>query len=164
MNIFVLDLDYEKAAAYHCNKHVVKMVTETAQILSTALNLNGIALPGAYKPTHTKHPCVQWAAHCMESFLWTAQLGVSLCKEYTKRYGKVHASQEVIAACRPYYLCLPNWPPKMRPQCMPEIYRGNDVVYAYRSYYLGEKLHFAKWPEEPHWVKEYRDAERDLLG
>jgi hypothetical protein len=36
MNIFVLDTNPAKAAKYHNNKHCVKMILETAQLLSTA--------------------------------------------------------------------------------------------------------------------------------
>ena len=36
MNIFYLDNDPKVAAEMHCDKHVVKMLVEYAQILSTA--------------------------------------------------------------------------------------------------------------------------------
>ena len=51
MNIFYLDPDPVAAAQMQCDKHVVKMALETAQILSTVLG-------GPYKPTHAKHPSV----------------------------------------------------------------------------------------------------------
>ena len=41
MNIFVLDDDIEKCARYHCDKHVVKMILESAQMLSTVSRENG---------------------------------------------------------------------------------------------------------------------------
>lgn len=60
MNIFVLSLDPFEAASMQCDKHVVKMVLETAQILSTVKTLlNEEGAP--YKPTHVNHPCVTWA-------------------------------------------------------------------------------------------------------
>ena len=36
MNIFYLHENPEICAEYHCDKHVVKMILETAQMLSTA--------------------------------------------------------------------------------------------------------------------------------
>lgn len=36
MNIFLLDKNPEKCAAYHTDRHVVKMIVETAQLLCTA--------------------------------------------------------------------------------------------------------------------------------
>lgn len=36
VNIFMLDLDPRAAAQAHCDKHVVKMILETAQLLSSA--------------------------------------------------------------------------------------------------------------------------------
>lgn len=42
MNIFFLDRNIRKCAAYHCDKHVVKMILESTQLLSTALHLNGL--------------------------------------------------------------------------------------------------------------------------
>ena len=40
MNIFVLDNDPKKCAEAHCNKHVVKMILEHAQLMCTAHHLN----------------------------------------------------------------------------------------------------------------------------
>lgn len=43
MNIFVLDYNPKFAAEYHCDKHVVKMILESAQILSSIHRLkNGV--------------------------------------------------------------------------------------------------------------------------
>jgi hypothetical protein len=59
MNIFLLDSNIKKCAQYHCDKHVVKMILESAQILSTVLRLNGV--DQGYKTTHANHPCTLWA-------------------------------------------------------------------------------------------------------
>ena len=58
MNIFVLDYNLEKCAQYHCDRHVVKMILESAQILSTALRMNGIVK--GYRLTHINHPFTVW--------------------------------------------------------------------------------------------------------
>ena len=36
MNIFYLDKNFQVNAKLHCDKHVVKMIVEYAQLLSTA--------------------------------------------------------------------------------------------------------------------------------
>ena len=58
MNIFHLHKDPKICAEYHCDKHVVKMILETAQMLSTAINEHsmGIAQDRLYKPAYPKHP------------------------------------------------------------------------------------------------------------
>ena len=63
MNIFVTnDCPIISAQALD-NKRVVKMVLETAQLLSTAIFINSnVAYDNIYKATHIKHPCTIWAA------------------------------------------------------------------------------------------------------
>lgn len=149
MNIFVLDRDPIRAAQMQCDKHVVKMCLETAQILST---ING----GPYKPTHAKHPCVLWAGENRANYLWLWGHGMALGDEYRHRYGKFHKCHSVILS-----LNIP--PERLRGteigkrsafvQCMPEVYRGEDAVEAYRRYYRAEKAGFAKWTrrDRPDW-------------
>ena len=93
MNIFVLDLDPQRCARYHCDAHVNKMLTESAQILSTVLG-------GPYKPTHEHHPCVKWAGHSIHNLAWLLALGEALGVEFEHRRGKKHASSMVIAELR----------------------------------------------------------------
>ena len=45
MNIFILDRDPKVCAQYHCDKHVVKMILETAQMICTVLNEVGHETP-----------------------------------------------------------------------------------------------------------------------
>lgn len=142
MNIFYLDRDIDRAVRYHCDSHVVKMSLETAQILCTALHRYG--LPAPYKPTHAKHPSVLWAGDSLEHFRWLKQFGKTLCAEYTFRYGKRHASENVIDA-------LPDSPPlpvagwTAPPQAMPDACKRKDPVEGYRVFYATEKASFAKW-------------------
>lgn len=144
MNIFILDTDPHKAAAYHCDKHVVKMILESTQILSTVMNING--LKGPYKSTHINHPCVKWASESRDNYKWLYRLLGALFNEYHKRYfPKVHACSKFYS-----YLTIPDSIPDKGPtpfvQCMPEQYRNyGDPVMAYRNYYLNEKRSFAKW-------------------
>ena len=55
MNIFFLDWDTEKCAKYHCDKHVVKMILETAQLLCGAPHVTHQA-PTKYRPSTDQVP------------------------------------------------------------------------------------------------------------
>ena len=143
MQIFILDVNPILAAQYQADKHVVKQVLETAQILST---ISG----GPYKPTHANHPCVKWAALNRTNFSWLRRHGLALCAEYTHRYGKVHKSQSVIENARP----LRDMPIGISEfvQCMPDEFKDKDPVVAYRKYYHSKQ--FAQWNKSrpaPYW-------------
>lgn len=145
MNIFVLDYCPVQAAQDQCDKHVVKMVLETAQMLSTVQNAFGMET--RYKPTHGKHPCTLWAMQTGGNYDWLVKHGQALSEEYTRRYRKVHACDEMLRkelARNPLgdfrgdiYTSFA--------QAMPEQYRARSAVVAYRRYYLEEKAGFATW-------------------
>ena len=119
MNRFILSTDPVEAAQMHCDKHVVKMILEEAQMLSTAHRvLDGTmrieeryvqgSLPARfrkvkkwvhpnpdldavlYQATHINHPCAAWSRVCRDNYLWGYELLDNLCSEYTYRYGKTH--------------------------------------------------------------------------
>lgn len=104
MNLFLLNKNAIKAALDHCDKHCVKMILETCQLLYSAWHVNR---PGAcdvphrddpcphkpYKCTHKNHPSSKWVRHTRAHYDWAVKLGFALCKEYTRRYGKVHKCQ-----------------------------------------------------------------------
>ena len=92
MNIFFLDKDPVKAARMQCDKHVVKMVLETAQMLSTAARAQGHDV--GYKSAYPKHPMTLWVNQSADNFRWAWLHGMSLAKEYTNRYDKIHKLQE----------------------------------------------------------------------
>jgi hypothetical protein len=130
-----------------CDKHVVKMVLETAQILSTIAG-------GPYKPTHQNHPCVLWAKENRTNFNWLCRHGIELCREYSHRYQRRHKSQDVIEQIA-WGTDPEDLPVGISPfiQCMPEQYRGKDPVVAYRKYYHS-KSNFAVWNKgrtAPYW-------------
>lgn len=153
MNIFYLHKNPEKCAKMHCDKHVVKMILETAQILCTCHWKNNSEAP--YRPTHKKHPCVLWANQNLGNYLWLCKLGLGLCKEYTFRYGKTHNSQRVIEWCAIHF--PKNFKKKFSQpfQAMPKKYKRENPIEAYRAYYIGEKMAFAKWTKRkiPDWIK-----------
>lgn len=146
MNIFVLDTDPVACAEMHADKHVVKMILETAQLLSAGINLRyGGQVDGLYKTTHQNHPCSIWARQTRSNFLWLADLGVALCDEYNFRYGKIHKSLSVIERAQKLssLITLDYMTPFA--QAMPELYKSEDAVKAYRNYYKIEKSSIAKW-------------------
>jgi hypothetical protein len=153
MNIFVLDYDIEKAAQYHCDKHVVKMITEYAQIMCTVLQQNNIHAEYFYKPTHINHPCTIWAGKTRSNYVWLNKLAKELYKEYKYRYGgKTHKAGEVVLQ-----LPIPKIPVVgLTPfaQVIPEQHRRKDVVEAYRTYYIEEKMNFVSYKNRktPYWL------------
>lgn len=150
MNIFVLDRNPKLAAQMQCDKHVVKMILETAQMLCTVAHANGFNAP--YRATHKNHPCTLWASKSKQNWDWLIEHGIALCCEYTKRYGKIHKSQQHIEWCRSLPIGLPAIGLTPFAQAMPQQYKHSCPVVAYRAYYHGEKASFAKWKtKKPKW-------------
>ena len=150
MNIFFLDANPALAAQMQHDKHVVKMVLETAQILSTVQAHHGAATAPLYKATHAGHPCVKWAAESTHNYDWLVAHGLALAAEYTYRYGKVHKSAAVILRCVDHPYRLPVLGPTPPAQAMPdEFKRPHNAVQAYQAYYLGRKVEQSRWTRRP---------------
>jgi len=140
MNIFYLDKDPVKAAKVQYNKHVVKMILESAQMLCTAHHHYGNGDNVPYKKAHYNHPSTIWVRDNCENYAWLYRHMIALGKEYTKRYGKTHLT---ITKCKEP---LGSTPPDMPwlgftqpPQCMPDEYKDKCSIQAYWNYYIGEK-------------------------
>jgi len=154
MNIFVLDYDPKVAAQMHCDKHIVKMIIEVAQMLCTVGRQNGFDTP--YRSTHARHPCTLWAAESKSNWNWLIEHGIAMGEEYTRRYGRTHKSSEIIQWCANHNIG-PKVDKGLTPfaKAMPDEYKVDDAVQSYRNYYLGAKAHFAKWKTgAPDWWKE----------
>lgn len=150
MNIFYLDEDISKNVQSYCDKHIVKMILEQAQLLCSVFHLQGIKdVP--YRLTHKNHPCAIWTRESEANFVYGYLLLTHLLIEYTYRYGKIHASTKIH-----------NWisvnSDKLKfekqeftepPKCMPDKYKVDSVVESYRNYYNYEKSSFAKWTKRP---------------
>ena len=158
MNIFYLHEDAKIAAQWHCDKHVVKMIVETAQLLSTAHRvLDGDKRAddlGIYKAAYQNHPSAVWVRESVGNYDWATSLLIALLEEYTKRYGKTHKTQavgEALRANRPHGIASGDV--SEPPQCMPDEYKGPSAVDAYRLYYIGDKARFARWRHgnQPDW-------------
>ena len=180
MNIFVLNENPILAARDHCDKHVIKQILESAQMLSTAHWLGWerflqpnlrkderlkdwlrsnvrTQLQPCYKMTHANHPCTQWAARSWDNYMWLSQHGLELCREYTERYGREHKSHDVhrwLTRVVPPTFEMAEQGLTPFAVAMPEKYKiSADPVQCYRAYYLGEKSRFAKWSRSkaPSW-------------
>lgn len=153
MNIFLLDERPWWAARYHNDRHVVKMILETAQLLCTAhVQLDGEATAKArigdliLRPTHANHPCAKWVREAKLNYEWLHDLGTCLLLEYRFRYGKKHAYEGLYVRLEKPPLNIEHLALRTPwPQCMPEQYKGPDAVQAYRRYYFYEKQHLAQW-------------------
>lgn len=143
MNIFYLDSDPKKCAEYHNDKHVVKMILETAQLLCGVHWVNGGEAP--YKLSHKNHPCSIWVRSSLENYLWLCELGLELCEEYSYRYGKKHKSQQIIEWCIVNKPKIPDVPFQDPPRAMPDTFKVDDVTQSYRNYYIGAKKDFCRW-------------------
>jgi hypothetical protein len=169
MNIFYLDTDPKKAAEYHVDKHCVKMILESCQLLCTAHRvLDGDQFIGKtatgrnikrwllsdernetlYTATHVNHPSAVWCRQNRDNYYWLWCLLKELCTEYTYRYGKVHKCQDIGLVDKL------KWFPNNLPlgtftdptPAMPDQYKikGNGVQ-SYRNYYNGEKQRMFSW-------------------
>ena len=160
MNIFFLSFNPREAAIMHCDKHVVKMIIETAQMLYSAhwtLNPEGL-LPTAYRLAHRNHPCSIWVRTSLDNYLWLCSLGLWLCKEYKHRYGE-HKTHKTQAHLEWLFVNHPNMLGSFGitrlPQAMPDEYKQENPILAYQTFYRESKVkkrnivYYTKrdWPE-----------------
>lgn len=152
MNIFYLHHDPKLCAQQTCDKHVVKMIVETAQLLSTAHHvLDGETGKQIYKKTHANHPSAIWARKADSNYVWLWCLLVSLCKEYTHRYGKIHLCQRsgLVQRLMELPAGIPVGPFTPPTPAMPDEYKTADALQSYHNYYNGSKSKFATWKQRP---------------
>lgn len=182
MNIFVLSKDPAKAARFQCDKHVIKMIIESAQMLSTAHRvLDGVKVVSKknnrkitrfelfddfelnailYKAAHINHPCSRWVRASIQNYFWLYDHFVALCDEYTYRYNKIHATDKKlreILEYTPRNIPIRNRTPfalamKSNPECMHSL----DPVRSYREFYQTKQDRFTmKWTNRdvPYWFK-----------
>ena len=175
MNIFYLDTDTKECAKQHLDKHVVKMILEYAQLLSTAHRLldgyeyEGKSISGRkamrwklddarennlYLASHMKHPSGIWCRQSEDSYWWLYSLWRELMKEYTFRYGKKHACSRLLNCLDIAPSNIPGgdfYPPT--PAMPDECKVKNNSLASYHKYYIEKKNHFAKWTkrEVPLW-------------
>lgn len=177
MNIFALDLDVQKAAEYHCDKHVVKMILESAQMISTVFDKYGEHQSYMLKPCFQNHPCTLWAGRSSENLHWLIGLGYFLTKEYYKRYKKVHKYNDFFHSVikhqhylidkfpeeglQPFAIAMPDY---LKNQAG-ENYSSEKAVELYRQYYILEKNRFAVWKysEMPDWYRKSKVIKKIMI-
>ena len=175
MNIFVVDEHPIRAAHQMVDKHIVKMILEAGQMLSTSHRVldgdeyydktkNGRRIKRwrlsderedkLWKASFVNHPCTRWTMESRMNYRWHATHAMALCREYTHRYEKTHKSQPLIE-----YLFNRepvNIASKEQTKfaiAMPDEYKVECPIESYRNYYRGEKAYFAKWKNRagPDW-------------
>jgi hypothetical protein len=173
MNIFVLDYNTELCAEYHCDKHVVKMILETVQMICTnhhIYNLHTLDWEDIpYKPTHQMHPCTVWARASKQNYLWLCDLLEALHNEWQYRFDtkhnldheREHKSYTVFKQLNHEAMAdlLPDIGLQPFAQAMPEEYQIFDIdaVSAYRLYYAKDKAGLLNYTKrsKPEWLKDY---------
>ena len=146
MNIFVLSKYPRLAAEMHCDKHCVKMILETAQMLSTAHRVYDTPqAENVYKKAHLNHPCTKWIRESGANYRWAWRLYHELLVEFTKRRGKHHKSGELIHDLAHTPHGMPEIGLTPFAQAMPDEYKRSCAVEAYRAYYMGDKAEIAEW-------------------
>lgn len=149
MNIFALDSDPKICARYHCDKHVVKMILESAQMICTTHTTNknkNLRYQVPYKPTHVNHPCNRWLRDSLGNYLWLVKLTKALNDEYRYRYEKDvdHKSWTAVKDLplpSIKNIGLTNWARAMPDECK----IGNDSIASYQNYYRTNKQHILKY-------------------
>lgn len=178
MNIFYLDNDTATCAEMHNDKHVVKMILEYAQLLSTAHRvLDGTIIDrlspsgrkqkayvladnresALYSATHINHPSAVWVRKTHQNYMWLADLLGQLCSEYTHRYEKTHKVERdgllnILQTNLPKK--IPIGPFTQPTPAMPdEVKIAGDSIKSYRNYYINNKTHLASWKKRstPGW-------------
>ena len=174
MNIFYLHENPKICAQYHVDKHCVKMIVETCQLLSSAHRyLDGHEIVGQtrtgrkakrwvlpdyretqlYHATHINHPSTVWTRESKANYQWHYKHFIALCDEYTYRYGKVHSTDTKLRiALQQIPTNIPEkhmTPFKLamgsNPECMLE-----DAVESYRRFYETKQKRFTMvWTKRP---------------
>jgi len=177
MNIFYIDEDPVIAAQQMVDRHVVKMIVESAQLLSTAhrvldgretvrinqetgrKNKHWILEDSRetimYKATHINHPSAIWCRQSIENYNWLADHFFGLCNEYTYRYGKKHKTYDIGYYLQSPPLELKEWDWTEMPSAMAEEYKiSNNPLTNYRNYYKVGKTKLHKWTNRnpPEWI------------
>jgi hypothetical protein len=155
MNIFYVQTDPKLAAKDLCDEHILKMGIETAQLLCTAHWETGKEAP--YKRTHKNHPSAIWARQSIQHYRWLVDHGLEIIQEFTARYGKDHKTRTVLEWCKQNEPTLPDTNFVAPPQAMPEEYKNEDTVTAYRTFYIKDKvaqkgLGWRKLNNTPSWL------------
>lgn len=160
MNIFYLDPNPALAARYHCDKHVIKMILESAQLLCTAINYHAGEQVTPYKSTHINHPCSIWVRESFSNWYYVYSLMLCLENEWNFRWqhSKNHSSVSCLCNAGIVELAakhLSSKPMTTPALAMPSLYKiPNNPVESYRTYYRISKHDLLQYTkrEKPEWL------------
>ena len=158
MNIFYINTDPIIAARELADDHIRKMQIECAQMCCVAHWENGSSAP--YRKSHTNHPSTKWTRESIQHYRWVVKHGLEICSEFTKRYGKHHKTQDVLEWLRDNEPNIPDAGFVDPPQCMPEEFKEDNTLKAYKKFYVLDKvgvkrLDWKKLNNRPSWVDIY---------
>ncbi len=164
MNIFILDEDPVKAARQLNDKHLIKQILESAQLLSTAVLNYDCKVEGLYKSTHINHPCSIWVRLSSKNFEWLCNHALEMCEIYKSKSGKEHKSKKIIDKCFEWWKnnnsnFFHEKELTELPKCMPDECKITDPVQSYRRYYTMKKEHINKWTynNTPEWYPKLKE-------
>jgi len=154
MNLFFVNKDPVVAAFDLVDKHVVKMILECCQMMSTAARRNGYESEHIYKDAHVNHPMTRWVGDSKEHYAWCWEHAIALSSEYKVRYGKTHKSSRLLPRLTVAMANVPSNGWVDPPLCMPDEYKIGDYVESYREYYRKGKAHIHTWTRKqiPAWI------------
>lgn len=183
MNLFILDKDPVTAAQQQCDKHVVKMIVESGQMLSTVHRMldgtlirrpsksgrtqvkyyvhpNPLLESILYKAVHFNHPCTVWTRESSSNYEWHYQHFIALCDEYTYRYDRLHRTDRILRETLkipPRKIPQGDMTPfKLAMKSNPECMFEDDPVKSYRMFYQTKQARFSMdWTkrETPEWFQ-----------
>ena len=153
MNVFACSACPDESARSLADRHVIKMVLETAQILSTTASLLGLESDDLYRPTHKHHPVITCCAYDPKYRSWVFHHGISLGKEYSRRFDRIHKSVAVIKKAGDILGCNVPGNPRSFPMAMPDEFRREDPHESYRLYL---KAKYESWGDKAKWTRANR--------
>lgn len=157
MNIFYLDHDPCAIPPMMVDRHITKMILESAQMLSTSHRvIDNVDNDVLYKATHVNHPSNKWIRESKSNYNWLYNHFCYLGMEYKFRYGKVHKSISRLSdVLRFAPKNLEDVGLTKMPCAMPQEYIiSDDSIVNYRNYYNHGKKHIHKWTKrpQPEWI------------
>ena len=165
MNRFILAADPQDIPELMCDQHVIKMITEEGQMLSSAIrqhmpNFASQHDAGLFNTSpnsgYSRHPCTRWAADNKANFEWAIDLFFHMSVEYTCRFGTEHGTQTRLGGllllaitCDEYGVSFPDGKLTSHPQCFGSLQQACETtewwpVQAYRTYYRHKQSTFKK--------------------
>lgn len=166
MNIFYVDFSPKLSAQSLCDKHIVKMSLESAQMLANCFDKEVLEDPNTPKTqkgtprrySHWNHPSSIWTRATKGNMNWLIEHGIFICLEKKNRYPDkpLPFVYDFLVWCKENIelSTTPDGDFTPPPQCMPDHCKvEGNTVQAYREYYMKEKSEIVTWKcgNTPYW-------------